>query len=63
MKQTGKCRCSPRCMGAKMLVLGVLILLNTIYSWLSWGVFVGGIIAIIGLVHLICGCCPSCNCK
>jgi hypothetical protein len=63
MKEIGKCKCSPRCMGAKVLILGVLILLNAIYGWLSWGVFVGGIIAIIGLVHLIFGCCPACKCK
>ncbi len=36
-----------------MLVVGILILLNTIYGLLSWGVFVGGIIALLGLLGLV----------
>jgi len=36
-----------------MLVVGILIVLNTIYGWLSWGVFVGGIVALLGLIGLI----------
>lgn len=63
MKETGKCGCAPRCKGAKLLILGALIVLNAVYGWFSWGIFVGGIIAIKGLIKLIFGCCPACKCK
>ena len=39
--------------GLVMLVVGILILLNAIYGWFSWGVFVGGIIALLGLLRLV----------
>ncbi len=49
--------CSPKdhskCWGMSVLVLGVLVLLNAIYGWFGWGVFVGGIIILKGLVLLL----------
>ena len=54
------CACSPRCMGLKLLVLGVLIVLNTMYSWVSWGLFVGGIVGLAGLLKLVT---PKCVCQ
>ena len=50
-----------KCMACKYLVLGVLIVLNAVYAWFGWGVFVGGIIALKGLLMLAkpmgCGHC------
>ena len=37
-----------------MLIVGILIILNATYGWFTWGVFVGGVIALIGLLGLIC---------
>lgn len=36
-----------------MLVVGILIILNALYGLLSWGVFVGGIIALLGLIGIV----------
>ena len=43
----------------KMLVVGILILLNSTYGLVSWGVFVGGIVALLGLIGLIHPGCPA----
>ena len=40
--------------GIVMLAVGILILLNEIYSLVSWGMFIGGVIALLGLLKLIC---------
>jgi len=40
--------------GIVMIVVGILILLNEIYSLVSWGIFVGGVVALLGLLRLIC---------
>ncbi len=50
--------CTPQCMGAKLLVLGILIVLNAKYAWFDWGTFVGGIIGIKGLLLLLMPVCP-----
>tara|TARA_Y100000310_G_scaffold314502_1_gene363929 strand:+ start:2009 stop:2206 length:198 start_codon:yes stop_codon:yes gene_type:complete len=47
---TGSC-CG--CMGWGVLVLGVLILLNSLYGWVTWGVFIGVIIILKGLIVLL----------
>lgn len=50
---------TPRCMGSMLLVLGVLIILNSVYAWFNWAIFVGGILALKGLLKLtfpVCGC-------
>ena len=33
--------------GVKMIVVGILIILNAIYSWFDWAVFVGGIFVVV----------------
>ncbi len=53
--------CCPACLNSSILLLGVLILLNAYYAWFTWAVFVGGIIAIKGLVGLIMPTCPHCK--
>jgi len=41
------------CKGWCVLILGVLILLNSLYGWLTWGVFVGIIVILKGLMKLL----------
>jgi len=60
----GPCGCGnicSKCRGVKLLVLGVLVVLNAIYGWFGWGIFVGGIIGLKGLLKLAkpdgCGHC------
>ena len=42
-----------RTKGVGMLILGLLILLNVYWPYLSWGAFVGIAIAIIGFIKLV----------
>ena len=51
----------PMCKSLKLIVLGVLILLNAYMAWFSWAVFVGGIITLAGLLKLIWPTCPHCK--
>jgi len=53
----------PSCMGLKMFVLGVLILLNVYYVWFSWPVFIGGVIALAGLLKVLIPTCMHCKDK
>ncbi len=39
--------------GIGMLVLGILILINVYWPYLSWGAFVGAVFAIIGFLKLV----------
>jgi len=41
------------CLGGGVLVLGVLILLNALYDWFDWGVFVGGVVVLKGLLLMV----------
>jgi hypothetical protein len=45
----------------KMLIIGILILLNATYSVVNWGVFVGGVVALLGLLGLVYPKCPHCK--
>lgn len=40
-------------MGACMLLVGALVLLNAYYAWLSWPVFIGILIVLKGLKCLM----------
>jgi uncharacterized membrane protein HdeD (DUF308 family) len=63
-KETKKCEphaCCGRCMGAKMLILGILIILNVKYALFDWWTFVGGILGIKGILMLIMPSCPHCK--
>ena len=51
----------PKCFGGMMLVLGILVLLNAAYDWMSWAFFVGGILALMGLSKIIMPHCPHCK--
>ncbi len=42
-----------KCKSGKMVIIGILILLNAIYGLFSWGIFVGGVVALLGLVGLV----------
>ena len=50
-----------KCKGAKLLVVGILVLLNTYYGWMSWAYFVGWILVLVGVLKLICPTCPHCK--
>jgi uncharacterized membrane protein HdeD (DUF308 family) len=45
--------CMHKMMGWKMLVLGVLVLANNYWNVVSWVNFIGGILAIAGILKLI----------
>jgi uncharacterized membrane-anchored protein len=43
------------CYSGMLIVLGILVLLNAIYSWFNWGVFIGGIIILKGIILALHG--------
>ena len=49
--------CSPNghmsCYSGMLIVLGILVLLNAMYSWFTWGVFIGGIIILKGIILML----------
>ncbi len=50
-----------RCWGGMLLVLGVLIVLNDLWAMLSWGMFIGVIVALKGLIKLLMPYCTHCK--
>jgi len=52
--------CDIRCIGTKLLLLGVLIGLNSTYGWLTWSMFIGSILVLKGLFLILV---PNCMCK
>jgi len=42
-----------KCMGWKMLVLGILVLANSYWNVVDWATFIGGILAIAGILKLL----------
>ena len=64
-KKAGKSCCSmegghnSKCLGGMLICLGILILINAYFGLLGWGLFIGGIIAIKGIIMLIHPCCPK----
>jgi len=48
---------TPACMGVMLVVLGALVVLNDVYSWLTWGTFIGGLIALKGIMMFAHPCC------
>ncbi len=60
MKEAHK-GCCCKYMPLKLLVLGVLILLNAHYGWMNWAYFVGGVIALKGLIWMIVAHLPCCK--
>ncbi len=50
-----------RMMGAKMLILGALVLVNVYWQFLNWVAFVGGIFVLWGLMELIMPGCKMCK--
>jgi len=45
-----------RCMGWKMLVLGLLVLANSYWNVVSWANFIGIVLAAAGIFKLSCRC-------
>ena len=50
-----------KCMSIKLLLIGILVILNTVFGWLNWGYFVGGLFILVGLLKLLMPHCPHCN--
>jgi len=50
-----------KCHAGKLLVLGVLVILNTLWSFLDWGVFIGALLILGGLLMLVKPMCPHCG--
>ena len=48
-------------MGAKMLILGILILANMYWGFLNWVAFIGGILVLWGLIELLMPGCKMCK--
>ena len=57
MKPVSTCStgCHMGCYSGMLIVLGILVLLNAIYSWFNWGVFIGGIIILKGIILALHG--------
>jgi len=53
-------QCS-RCYAAKALIVGILVLINTYWSILSWDYFIGALLVIIGILKLASPNCPHCK--
>ncbi|MBI4439845.1 hypothetical protein HY638_02645 [Candidatus Woesearchaeota archaeon] len=50
-----------KCMGAKALVLGILVLLNAYLAVVDWAVFVGIILVLGGIMRMAMPVCPHCK--
>jgi len=49
-----------RCHAGKLLLLGILVLANSIWAVLGWDIFIGALLIIGGLVKLVKPSCPHC---
>ena len=54
-------RMCTKCHAGKLLVLGVLVILNSMFGFLDWGLFIGGLLVLGGLVKLAKPMCPHCQ--
>ena len=50
-----------RCHSAKLIIIGLLILANQLWMFLSWGSFIGALLVLGGLVKLAMPYCPHCK--
>lgn len=49
-----------KCHAGKLLFLGVLVLLNSVWSIIAWDVFIGAVLILGGLLKLVKPICPHC---
>jgi len=49
-----------KCHSGMLLVLGALVLVNSVWNVLSWGIFIGGLLILVGLLKLVKPMCPHC---
>ena len=55
MDKNEKCEGHRKYMGTKLLVIGILVILNEVYATVTWPMFVGIVLALLGLkVLLLC---------
>ncbi len=50
-----------KCHSVKAIVVGLLVLANQIWGFLSWGSFIGGLLVIAGILKLAMPTCPHCK--
>lgn len=50
-----------KCHAAKLLVLGALVLVNGIWSIVSWPILIGGLLILGGVLKLAKPMCPQCE--
>ena len=50
-----------KCHAGKLLIVGVLVLANAFWSFLDWGVFIGLLLVLVGLLKLLKPMCPHCS--
>lgn len=50
-----------RCHAGGLIVVGALVLINSVLGLLSWGIFAGGLLVLAGLVKLVKPMCPHCK--
>jgi uncharacterized membrane protein HdeD (DUF308 family) len=53
VKMAKKSMCMHKKMGAGMLVLGVLVLVNVYWPMIDWGTFIGAVLILGGLCKLL----------
>ncbi len=53
MEMNGKWAMHKKWMGTKMLILGILVLINAYWKIVGWDYFVGIVLAIAGFVKLL----------
>lgn len=50
-----------KCHAGKLLILGVLVLVNSLWSIFDWGVLIGGLLILGGVLKLVKPMCPHCE--
>ena len=50
-----------KCHAGKLIILGGLVLVNSLWDILSWGIFIGGLLVLGGLIKLVKPMCPHCK--
>jgi len=50
-----------KCHAGKLLLLGVLVLVNSLWSVLDWGLLIGGLLVVGGVLKLVKPICPHCE--
>ena len=50
-----------KCRSSKILIIGVLVLINAYYAKYDWALFVGWLLVVKGILHMMWPACPHCK--